>query len=329
MNNHEFKRFGSLKTCMICFRLETDSIHVVSAVVHTILVNDSKDLHSLITPALDVLNAQVNETKDYAIFRPPMPDEDPGPLPAEFDDIQEEFPVEIETKPVEQKQDRSLSEQTLCPTHTCSKCQALWAHSYICNKPANLDGLCINCARQDAVIINRPVDIEQIAQTAAPNLTGQEVAEIRLGHENTVWNLIHNPDGSDRPDWIERLNDHRRNLERMIESLRVELVNESKMRVDKLTEDMQKLSPEEREQYKRDAGKKAAGKTVKQKKDKPEKPAKEAKPKTAKDLYSSLLRDISKAKESSKPKQLDYEAQSIIADADKRAKRMQDLEDLL
>jgi hypothetical protein len=150
-----------------------------------------------------------------------------------------------------------------CPGHACPGCGKTWSHPYSCKSKSK--GLCESCATQSTSNIFRPVNIEQIAQNSSATLSGRESSEIMLEHESFVYNLCHDDHNKLLPDWQEKIHEHRRNIQQLIEKFRCKAVATQKKLVEFQMEETSTLSPEERAQYERDAKKKAAGKAVREK----------------------------------------------------------------
>ena len=179
MQKHQFEAFGTLKTCLKCFHLETDDIHNLASDIRVVTVELSSDGNH--SGQADNLAVQADpDLKGFDIFKPIPPDIDPGPVEGENDLI-------IETVP---------APTPLCGGHECPDCKKDWFHDYACGSVAK--GLCAVCAQQTAVIINRPVEIEQYAQLASQNISGQDRAEIITTHTSVVYNMIRDDKGEIR-----------------------------------------------------------------------------------------------------------------------------------
>ena len=140
-----------------------------------------------------------------------------------------------------------LNEGPLCPGHACVKCKRDWFHDYRCNRTSVYDVLCESCCRQSAADINRPSNLDLLTNQS---LTGRDIVQIELEHDEfIVLNILHKPDGSINPDWREQLVDHIKNLESMIQKLRVKLSISYRKKADQEYEEVTRLSPEERKSF--------------------------------------------------------------------------------
>lgn len=141
-----------------------------------------------------------------------------------------------------------------CKGHICPKCKDTWEHNYNCGSINN--GLCEKCAQQNAAEIFRPKHIEEIKESQGTHLTGMEATQLRLQHEEfVVLEIIQDKNGATRTDWQERLAEHIKIKEACIERLRIELASCTRAKARQEVQDLNKLTPEEQEQYRRDAGK--------------------------------------------------------------------------
>lgn len=147
----------------------------------------------------------------------------------------------------------------ICMGHTCPSCKKTWNHNYDCGK-VDIHGLCIDCAQQTASDINRLKHIEEIG-FQAKSLTPREVKELQLDHEQfVVLNITHipgatAPDGKplENPNWQADLAAHIKSIEVQIEKCKVKISGAHKARASQEVQDLNKISPEEREQFLRDA----------------------------------------------------------------------------
>lgn len=141
-----------------------------------------------------------------------------------------------------------------CAGHTCPSCKKTWNHSYDCGK-VDSHGLCMDCAQQTAAEINRPSHILEIANGKNfRQLSGLEQQTLLLDHEQfVVLNIIRLPDGSENPEWQVKLSEHIQQLERMIEQYKIKVASSYKARAAKEVQDLNKLTPEEKEQFLKDA----------------------------------------------------------------------------
>jgi len=301
MQKHQFEAFGSLKTCLKCFHLETDDIHNFVSDIRVVTVEISSDGNH--PGQADNLAVQADpDLKGFDIFKPIPPDIDPGPVEGENDLITETVSAPPASTP-------------LCGGHECPDCKKDWFHDYACESVAK--GLCAVCAQQTAVIINRPVEIEQLAQLQSQNISGQDRAEIITTHTSVVYNMIRDDKGEIRPDWQELVHIHIRDLEQIIEKCRIKVLNTRKMMTDELAKEMVKLSPEERAQYLRDAAKqKREPKEPKEPKKIDEKAAYQ---KMMKDLMTGIKVRATKAGKS-------FSDEDIQRIAEKQLKLQQDME---
>ena len=267
MLTHNFK--GSLECCLICFRPKYDVIHGAEAARITKISTVEPEPVDLAVKN-EILQDLTLET--FSVLQLPSEDIDPGPVPGE--------PIEIQ-EPI-----CSTDERILCAGHECSMCKRTWHHDYDC-KGKKQNGLCSDCISQAVVDISRPVEIEQIAQTASSNLTGAEAAGLRIEHESFVYNMIRDDKGEVKPDWIEIIHSHRRDLMVKIERFRVMEMATSKIFLNTSAEELMKKTPEEIEQFKRDARK------AKQKKDSEPKAEKPVDTQAAyKKMLSGLMKSI-------------------------------------
>ena len=101
---------------------------------------------------------------------------------------------------------------------------------------------------EDTAEIYRPNDVIRMAQIR--HLPGRQIAEIMLAHEQFVC-LEFNT----KPNWDELYLNHFIEIEKKIEAFKAKLIASRGQYVRKRVEEATKLTPEEREQYKRDARK--------------------------------------------------------------------------
>lgn len=152
-----------------------------------------------------------------------------------------------------------------CPGHTCPTCSCVWLHDYTCGGGKGTVGLCHNCAQQTAANINRAGNVEQIKVLENAILTGAEIVNIMNEHESfVVLNLCKDQSGADLPSdvWQANIAAHRLDLRKKIEALRAREMATSRVMAKRQTEDMLKLSPEEREAYEKSAKRNAKPKTA-------------------------------------------------------------------
>jgi len=321
LEKHEPKRFGMLNSCLVCFRPISDPIHDLTPKITGFTTQESEPV------ALDVLNATTptgltKETFEqtvgsFDVFRPVSdPTRDPGPFPGENEFIAD--PVSLD------KQEEISKADPNCKGHTCPACHKDWFHNYACGRPIDSQGLCIQCAQQDAVIVNRPTEIEQIAQLSSTVLSGADRAGIIVEHTSTVYLLTHDDNNSLKENWQELLHEHIRNIEQIIEKLRIKQLNTRKIINDISAQELIKLSPEERAQYMRDAAKAAKNKDK-------EKSTTEKKPKTekvidAKEAYAKMIKDLMTSVRRRRPAANDDEIRRI---AEKQYELQKSMEDSL
>lgn len=159
----------------------------------------------------------------------------------------------------------------LCTGHKCPSCLITWKHEYQCNH--NRDGLCTTCASQTAADINRPAKLDEIAQQKY--ITAREATEIQCEHDGVLNTLIYciSADGTKalREDWQQLMSEHILNLQQMIERTRNKISASYKKRAKLEVEEMNKLSPEEIEIYRRSAQKLKVVKKEKLEKEKKQK----------------------------------------------------------
>ena len=173
----------------------------------------------------------------------------------------------------------------VCPGHKCPACHATWKHDYIC--ATKQEGLCTKCASQNATDIFRIPNVEQIAQVSSEVLTGRERKEIELQQEVLCYNLCYDPVTHKLLDnWQELINEHKRNIKRLIERYRIGELTASASTMKFQREEFSTLSPEEIAQYKRNAKK---GKQPKEPKD-PKEPKNTQQ--VAKDAHAKLMADL-------------------------------------
>jgi hypothetical protein len=298
MQKHQFEAFGALKTCLKCFHLETDDIHTVSESNEETELRIQKE-HAISNRDIALANAERAKKLAFVVPgsvlshnstepEPELPPEVPEILPDEIVDV---LKFDVFQPDNDHKDPGALPQENeialpvvarICKGHECPDCHRDWFHDYECGKAGQ--GLCQACATQAAVVINRPVELEQLAQLASQNLSGQDRAEIITTHTSVVYNMIRDNKGEIRPDWQEVVHVHIRDLEQIIEKCRIKVLNTRKMMTDELAKEMVKLTPEERAQYMRDAAKQNRAKEPKE--------PKEAKPVDEKALYQKMMKDL-------------------------------------
>ena len=150
-----------------------------------------------------------------------------------------------------------IAVQMICSGHECARCKQVFTHDYECNiHDGKRQILCTKCAGDSASLINRPDDIKRIEKDAHILTTPRETIEQRTEHIDFVQlNIFKLPDGSDNPNYLADWQKHYDNLQRFIEKYRNYQSAALQAKADKQLEDNTKLSPEEREQYERDAKK--------------------------------------------------------------------------
>lgn len=311
MTNHAY--VGKLACCLQCFKPLADSIHDVSKSASVLPARPSEP-----TPVERVLREPAPHTHTCLGCGAKRTHTDLGCL----DPATVQFcPLCAERRILQNaaKQDPNAAKAITCPGHECPTCKKTWTHNYNCTSRKTGNGLCERCAQEAAVEIGRPQTIEQLAMLSSSNLSGWEVSKIFNAHSEFVTkNLILDENGVERPDWYERINVHRRELKKQIEMLRIHEHATSKVVVDKMTEDMTKLSPEEIEQYKRDAKKQAGGKKESAKKadSKPQATPQEA----ANKAYADLLKGITTKLRNTTHR--NSSPDEVIKEAEKRAEAM-------
>jgi ABC-type transporter lipoprotein component MlaA len=181
--------------------------------------------------------------------------------------------------------------------------------------------LCIACAQQTAVIVNRPVEIEQIAMTGSQNLSGQERCGIISEHTSVVYLMIHDANNQLKDNWQELLHEHIRNMEVIMEKFKVKCLNTRRILTDETAKELTKLSPDERAQYVRDANK--VQRQLKSEAANPEKKEKaEAKEKAdSQKAYKKMMASLLADTRTRRPQATDDELQKIV---DKKMKLYQD-----
>ena len=275
---HECK--GAFNFCMKCYRPRMDAIHSPGvSVVRDNYSNPGIDQSNLV-PTLDVFNEP--DIKNFEIFKPIQADIDPGPIPGDFE-IAEKQPVQ--------------TDQKACKGHTCSNCGTIWNHDYDCSSREHYESLCEKCAGNAAVEVGRPLDLKVIAANQSSRMTGQEYVDIVNQQDQTFWDMTHKADGSDREDWEEKALTHYDTLQRMLEQLKIRIGRQSKNIQDKRTENFQKLTKAEQEQYVKDSRKRSGGGKVKTEKAAKTEPAKAGEKKldaakTRQDLLDSISADV-------------------------------------
>lgn len=156
----------------------------------------------------------------------------------------------------------------LCPGHKCEKCDDTWHHSYRCNKASDgVKTLCPTCAgvmSQTGADSIRHSAIAEIAKNQNGRLTGEDTVKIGVDEENfVVLNLWKDENGKDRPDGNERLTAHIAALELEMETLKIRLSKDHSLGAARRTKEMEKLTPEELTEYKKQASKPTAKKEKK------------------------------------------------------------------
>ena len=203
-----------------------------------------------------------------------------------------------------------------CPSHKCPSCQTTWKHDHCCKSVSN--GLCEKCATQSTASIFRPVEIEQLAQTAGEVISGREHKEIELQNEVLVYNLCHDEvTHTLLPDWQEKIHAHRRNQKQLIERYRIGELSTMKKLRDFQNEQTSTLTLEEREAWEKAAKKKqrAAGNNTTALLSKDSKPAVT----DAQKAYNTLIKDLCNQVKKKRPGLSDDE---VVKAAEKRYKLM-------
>jgi hypothetical protein len=125
---------------------------------------------------------------------------------------------------------------------------------------------------------------------------------------------------------MERVNNHRRDIARNIEKWKIRDLATSKAVMRKHAEDVSKLTPEEVEQYKRDARRSKTASSAPEKKDKTAKAPKQLDAKTAYDkMLKGLMTEIKSKRKAKGLADLDDDA--VIAQAEKKYKMMNEEEE--
>lgn len=157
----------------------------------------------------------------------------------------------------------------ICLSHKCPTCHSEWQHDYKCNHTR--PGQCPRCASQTAAEINRPAKLDEIKQQTY--ISAADAKNIQCEHESLVYNMIYEQSSTGahvlRENWQQLVANHLLNMEQMIEATRNKIAATRGVRAKAEIEDLGKLTPEEAEQYKRDAKKlktKTAEKIEKEKK---------------------------------------------------------------
>ena len=243
-------------------------------------------------------------------------------LCAQFGPIEPEPEVEqIIIKPA--PADLKPVDQVTCPSHTCPKCDEVWKHDYDCKKDRKHSALCVDCASQSAVLINRPNEIEQLAMTSGSLIPGSEASNIMLDYDNVIYELIHLSGSDPRPlksDWQELIHKDRYQLKQIIERLKCKMQSNSRMMMKVQTEEVTKLSPEEREQYERDA------RRAKQKPatSKGEKSSSTPKVIDQKKAYNDMIKNLGAQISAKRPK---LSSDEVVRLAEERYKKLQEEEE--
>lgn len=297
---------GTLSVCMepMCFRPENDPIHDLISSTRNVRVARSHAPEptinsSNLSPDIEVVN-QLNHpsVENFEIFKPLSPDDrhDPGPIPEDFNGKPQSTAAELMAKIKEPLKPSPIAFDGICEGHTCPMCERIWQHHYNCqNKKQN--GLCENCAQQAAADVNRPKSIEEIAANASPHLPANVAVERMLIGESIVYDMIHNVDGSFKPEWKEAVAKHFLDIQQKIESLKMNLQGGAKAHRAAQVEEMQKLSPQEIEILRKEAQKKSGKRQRQTSLTEPSKPTapekKLDKAEARNKLYKSLLDDLS------------------------------------
>ncbi len=140
-----------------------------------------------------------------------------------------------------------------CIGHECARCKKIWKHNYVCNKPANLEAMCSDCTAQNAVEINRTELVKEIEKNSHDTLSGRERAERFLEQEASLNLEIRDSQGKLLENWLEITTEHFTALRILQEKVKIDLQVNSKVTAKARIEKCSKLTPEEQEQYKRDA----------------------------------------------------------------------------
>jgi hypothetical protein len=221
-----------------------------------------------------------------------------------------------------------LQLQKLCAGHICSSCSRNWEHTKEecagkqC-KSGRKSGQCKDCAGQTVVIGNRANEIDQIAQTSGEVVTGKERVEAQLDGEIRLFNLLHNQDGKILDNFLEIAHVHFRSLRQMQEKLKCLEIGGRKRLMEIQTEEFSKLTPEEQEQYERDAKKK--GKREKEKEKENGKPGATTLGTDKNAAYNKMMKDIANSVRSKKP---NLSQDEVLKEAEKRYKRMIEDDDI-
>jgi hypothetical protein len=303
---HQYE--GTLLVCLKCYRPKSDPVHQngiqpLESRVSPPALNSSttKAIHSHTCESCGKTEAH----NDVDCLLPPtVLCESCRLMPAvQFDRMLEIEAVSHKPAPI------------TCSGHICPVCHTSWTHDYSC-KTDKKTGLCPACASQTAADISRPNEIEQIAMTEGQILSGSERAGIMIEHDSVVYNLCHGSDGNLVSDWQEKIHEHRRNLKQMIEKLRCKEMSSSRMLAKIQTEEATKLTPEEREQFLRDARRGRQTKASARPKD-------ESKPKVVDQakLFQDLCKQLGNQIRVKRP---DLSSDEVIRRAEERARKMQE-----
>jgi hypothetical protein len=297
--------------------------------IHVVSISSDGNHPSRIAPDLAIANEP--DIANFEVFRPLAEGEpDPGQLPEEQIDVpmQSNPPSLVPSLVSSQVEVVTEKHNAGCAGHACATCTKIWHHDYDCSAREQKPALCPECCAQSAVEINRSQTIEQIAQLSSQNLTGRETIECMLEHEQfVVHELIYDPKTKvEYPDWMERVNNHRRDIARNIEKWKIRDLATSKAVMRKHAEDVSKLTPEEVEQYKRDARRSKTASSAPEKKDKTAKAPKQLDAKTAYDkMLKGLMTEIKSKRKAKGLADLDDDA--VIAQAEKKYKMMNEEEE--
>jgi hypothetical protein len=145
-----------------------------------------------------------------------------------------------------QKQDENLPD---CYGHICPGCGQRWDHNYKCWPGTKESLYCGKCMSQANVEINRPKDIDLIAQSQSHVLSNRDIAE-KFVEKEQFW-FLELTRQADYEDWF--ANVFWKDLQAKIEMLRIDQAAGKQALLKRRTLDLEKLTPEEIDTYKRRA----------------------------------------------------------------------------
>lgn len=222
----------------------------------------------------------------------------------EFLDADDIIPAKLGTKnhdsraaeyvldtPLSDAQERQLkqhenSKEPDCYGHTCPVCGIRWSHNYKCwpGKDIKDNMHCPKCFGQAVVEIHRNDDIIQMLN--AKVTSAKEISELMLQHESFV--VLEASKSDNFESWCAA---HINNLRELIEKNNAKIYATRAALVKLRKENDSKLTPEEIEQYKRNAARQKKERKVSE-----ESAAKKAWKDELKDLASLVGKDVAETK---------------------------------